>query len=117
VLTLFAFSLFAALFALGFLAAFFAFSLIALLLTGFFAFVLASFLASLTFDGTFGFAAHGAVTLVHAVVFALLSDDGGVLGSLGGLVVVASGHGKSEGHGGKSGKQNFFHFFDVYKID
>ena len=116
VLALFAFSFGALVLAFGFLAALLAFSfgafVLALFAFGFGALVLA-FLgaAGVLLGHTFGLAAHGAVTLVHAVVLALFGDDScGVLSGLGGLVVVASGHGK-HGHGGDSGKQNFLHFF------
>ena len=110
VLALFAFGLAA------FVFTFFGALMLALFAFSFGALVLAFFgTASMLLGGTFGLAAHGsAVTFVHAVVLALLGHgDGGVLDGLSGLVVVAGGHGKSKGHGGKSGEEYFFHFFDV----
>ena len=82
-----------------------------------------------TLDGGFGLAAvlgavvgaafalgGGALLTAHAGVGAGLLgllDGAGVLGSLGGLVVVAGNH-SEHSDGGHSGKQNFLHCFDVF---
>ena len=119
---------------LGFLALFLA-SFLALLAFSFLAFVLASTLDGSTLDGGFGLAAvlgavvgaafalgGGALLTAHAGVGAShvagllgLLDDGGVLGGLSGFVVVAGNHGEHS-HSGHSGKQNFFHCFDVFWV-
>jgi len=108
----------------------------------FFALVLASFLAGLSFDSGFGFAAvlsavigatfavggfallaaHALVSAgaVHsasflALLLALLGSDGGVDG-LFSFLVVASNHGKHS-HSGHCGKQNFLHCVLMFWIN
>jgi len=80
---------------------------------------LALFLALVLASFAFGFAAlltfvvAGAVALVHvAGLLNLGGVAGGVDSLFGGFVVVASNHGH-HGKGCESGKQNFFHCFDV----
>jgi hypothetical protein len=120
---------------LGFLAALFAFSFLALVVTSLVALVVALFafsflaallafgllalvFASLTFDGLV-FAAHGAIGLVSTLVLAgssLLDGSlGGVGSTVGGTIVTAaSGHRESKCQSGKSGENYFLHFFDVF---
>jgi hypothetical protein len=122
VLALFAFGFLAALFALGFgalVVALFAFSLLAALFAlGLVALVVASFVALVVALLTLGLAALGGVALVVAVVFASL-DGGSLAGGVVDAVVVlgvtaTSGHRESKCQSGKSGKENFLHFFDVF---